>query len=321
MRRAVIGLMVALTGALSATAPTAISQAATPAPKPPVVYGGYAEQITATSVTFKMRIDPEGSATTYYVQYGPTTAYGSQTSAASAGSGTQEAKLLEAVSGLQSDTLYHFRVVAISSAGTAGSVDATFTTKKISLSLSATATPNPVVFGAPLSISGTLSGTGNAGVEVVLQTNPFPYAHGFSDLTAPERTEASGNFSFPLAGLLESTQLRVATVIKPMIVSPVIVEPVTVRVTLHVHPTKRRGFVRLYGTVTPAEPGAQVAFERQQQGRFIPVSGTVVKTHSVGVSHFARTIRLRRRGLYRALVQVPNGGAQTAGRSGTVLVR
>ena len=47
------------------------------------------------------------------------------------------------------------------------------------LGLSLAATPNPVGIGKPTVLAGTLSGTGNAGRQVVLQSNPFPYTQGF----------------------------------------------------------------------------------------------------------------------------------------------
>jgi hypothetical protein len=173
------------------------------------------------------------------------------------------------------------------------------------------------VFGRPLRLSGTVAGTGSAGVGVVVQANPFPYDHGFHDLTSPEATDASSDFSFLLPGFLESTQLRVATLTKPVAYSPVVSEQVTVRVALHVRPARRRGYVRLFGTVTPSEPYAPVAIERRVGGRYVAVGGTRVRAGSV--SRFERRLRLRR-GYYRVLV-LTGSGAQAAGRSGSVLVR
>lgn len=302
------------------TTPTTTTTTTAPKPHPPLAYTGYVEQITISSAILKAKIDPEGLATQYYFEYGPTTDYGSQTPPASAGSGTAEAKFVQGVTGLEPYSIYHFRVVASSSAGITYSADGTFTTKKIPLSLSASVTPSPVVFGAPLGVSGTLSGTGNANVEMVLQANPFPYTHGFHDLTAPVPTDAAGNFSFPVAGLLESTQLRAATVGQPTIFSRVVTELVTVRVTLHVRPAHRHGYVRLYGTVTPSKPGAQVAFEVLSHGKYVTVSGTRIRARAGGVSRFARTMRPPRRGLYRALVVVA-GGPEVSGRSRPVMIR
>ncbi len=306
------------------TTPTTTTTTTTPKPAlkplPPIAYAGYIEKTTPSSAVLKARINPQGVATEYYFQYGPTTAYGFQTPPAAAGSATQESKFTQEVTGLQPYTTYHFRVLARSSAGTTASADATFTTKKVPLSLTVSVAPSPVVFGRPLELSGTLSGTGNAGVEIVLQANSFPYSHGFHDITSPVATDAAGGFSLPITGLLESTQLRAVTVGKPTISSLAISELVMVRVTLHVHPARRRGYVRLYGTVTPSEPGAGVAFERFDHGRYVPVSGTTIRAHAGGVSRFGRTIHVRRRGLYRALVQVPSG-AQVSGRSRPVLIR
>ena len=303
------------TGSTGTTGTTATTTAAT-TPKPPRAYTAYAEQITTTSAVLRARIDPEGLTTDYWFQYGPTAAYGLQTSMAAAGNGTVELKLTHPVTGLQPGTVYHFRVVARNAAGTTAGADATFTTKRLPLRLAISVTPSQVVFGAPLRLSGTLTGTGNAGAEVVVQADPFPYA-GFRNVTSPEPTDAAGDFSFPIAGLVASATLRVVTVNAPIVYSAPIHEPVTVRVALHVRASARRGHVRLYGTVTPAEPGARVAFERYAHGRYMTVSGTVVRVRA-GVARFARTVRTSH-GRYRALVQVERQGL-VSGRSRPVLI-
>ncbi len=318
----------ALIGSLTASAALvgAAQAATTPKPpKPPSVYTASPVPVTDSSATLKVKVNPHGLATEYDFQYGPTTAYGSQSPTASAGSGDQEGLLSELVAGLQADTVYHYRAVATNSAGTTFGRDATFTTKKIPLSLAAAATLSPIVFGSPLDVTGTLTGTGAIGVQVVLQANTFPYDHHFHDITSPEPTNAAGGFSFPIAGLLQSTQLRVATVAKPLVYSPVITELVAVRVALHVRPARRHGFVRLYGTVTPSKAGERVAFERldRAQHRFTVVSGTVIRGFSEA-SRFGRVLRLRP-GVYRAFVQVAGGaqvsGPQVSGRSRPILIR
>jgi hypothetical protein len=327
--RSRIGLALASVGALAASTALALPGGSAalpipaPKPKPPIAYAGYVEQITSSTAVLKARIDPQGSATEYYFQYGPTTAYGSQTPSAPAGNGTQEVKLSQPVNGLQPYTTYHFRVLASSSAGTTDSTDATFTTKAIPLSLTASATPNPVVFGSPLKLTGTLSGTGNAGVDVVVQANSFPYTNGFHNITSPAPTGPTGSFSFPIAGLLESTRLRVAvaTTGKPAVVSPAIVELVTVRVTLHVRPTGHPGYVRFYGTVTPPQHGAQIAFEHFSHGHYVVIAGSRITVLTGGPSHFKHTLRLRGHGRYRVLVEVVAGGAVVSGHSRPVLIR
>jgi hypothetical protein len=83
--------------------------------------------------------------------------------------------------------------------------------------------------------------------------------------------------------LLENAQLRVVTVGKPQVSSPVALENVAVRVSFHGHSVSRRGFVRLYGTVVPAEVGALVGSQLLRPGhRSVNEGGTVVPSERQG---------------------------------------
>ncbi len=76
-------------------------------------------------------VNPRHSSTTYYFDYGPTTAYGSSAPAthdADAGSGTAAAPVTQDVDGLQAGMTYHYRIVAHNQAGTTTGSDRTFTT-------------------------------------------------------------------------------------------------------------------------------------------------------------------------------------------------
>jgi hypothetical protein len=73
-------------------------------------------------------VNPGGGATTYYFQYGTTTAYGTQTSKTSAGSGTADAAVSAPSKTLLRNTLYHVRVVATNASGTTFGQDVQFTT-------------------------------------------------------------------------------------------------------------------------------------------------------------------------------------------------
>ena len=181
--------------------------------------------------------------------------------------------------------------------------------------------PNPVVFGNPFFVEGTLSGTGAASRELVLQAKPFPYLGGFKTVSNPEITNSAGGFSFPLISLLENAQLRVVTVGKPEVSSPVIVESVAVRVSFHVRRARRRGYVRLYGTVAPAEVGALVGFQLLRPGRSVNEGGTSVTAGTASVSRFSAVVRLRHRGLYRALIKVTNDGGHVSNYSEPILIR
>jgi hypothetical protein len=226
----------------------------------------------------------------------------------------------QSVSGLKALTTYHYRILASSSAGTTKGADRTFTTPAIPLSVAITGVPDPVLFGDSFVVAGTLSGTGSASHEIVLQANSYPYLGGFKTVGNPELTNAAGGFSFPFLGLLESAQLRVVTVGKPEVSSPVVLENVAVRVSFHARSVGRPGFVRLYGTVAPAEAGALIGFQLLQPGhRSVNEGGTAVKAGTPTVSSFSRVVRIHRRGLYRALIEVP-AGAHVSNYSSPVLI-
>jgi hypothetical protein len=287
----------------------------------PSVSTGSVSNLTFSSATFDGSVDPRGKEANYVFQYGPARSYGSQTPLSSAGNGTKTIRVSQSVSGLQPLTTYHYRIVASSPAGTTKGRDRTFTTQKIPLSLVITGVPDPVVFGNSFLVEGTLSGTGAGNHEIVLQANPYPYSGGFKIVGNPEVTNPTGGFSFPFPGLLESAQLRVVTVGKPEVSSPVVLENVAVRVSFHARSVGRPGFVRLYGTVAPAEVGALVGFQLLRPGhKSVNEGGTPVKAGTPTVSRFSRVVRLHRRGLYRALVQVP-AGAHVSNYSTPILVR
>src|ERR1700730_13174430 len=135
----------------------------------PAASTGGARQVSYGSATVTGSVNPNGSDTSFYFQYGPTKAYGGQTAIADAGAGTHRGSVALALAGLQTLTLYHYRPVAVSGAGVAIGADAKFLTTKVPLTLAILVSPNPVLFADPSIVQGTLSGTGNDNREVVLQ--------------------------------------------------------------------------------------------------------------------------------------------------------
>jgi hypothetical protein len=272
----------------------------------PTASTGHARQVSFGSAVLTGSVNPRGADTSYYFQYGPTKAYGAQSAIADAGAGTRTLPVAVAVTGLQPLTVYHFRIVAVSAAGVAFGADRTLLTTKVPLSLAILSSPNPVLFGGTAILQGTLSGTGNANRAVVLQYNLLPAATGFVSVGNPELTTAAGGFSFPVLGLTQSVQLRVATTTVPPVFSPVVVENVAVRVDSHVRRTRRAHFARIYGTVTPAADGMQVGILRITHGRNVLVGGTALRHRNASSSQFSRVVRVSR-GAYRVLVRVTNG--------------
>jgi hypothetical protein len=94
----------------------------------PAVVTGSATSVNASSATLNGSVDPNGRATTWWFEYGTSTGYGSKTSSKSAGSGSSAVSVSAPISGLSAGKTYHFRLVAMSDAGTTHGADATFLT-------------------------------------------------------------------------------------------------------------------------------------------------------------------------------------------------
>jgi len=288
----------------------AMASAAQAASAPKVNTTGPRE-VSYGSAVLTGSLNPNGANTSYYFQYGVTRAYGSQTAIADAGAGSKTISVRLPITGLQPITVYHYRLVAVNASGATIGDDEKLLTTKVPLSLAILASPNPVTFGGLITVQGTLSGTDNAKRAVVLQANPFPYTGGFQSVGNPELTTATGGFSFTLLNQEQSTQFRVFTTTNTPVISPVASENVAVRVSSHVARTKRRGFARIYGTVTPAVIGAQVGMLRIAQGHGILAGGTGVKPGNSISGKFSRVVRVKK-GAYRVLVKVAPGGVVSA---------
>jgi len=317
MRKFKVSQRIVLNAPLLASVALALpasSQAAAktpPKPPSPSVSTGAATQVSGISATLVGSVNPRSTEASCYFQYGTTTAYGAQTPTAAVGNGTVPSKVSQAISGLELGTTYHYRLVAVTSAGAIlDGQDRTFTTKRIPLKLKLAKLLGPVTYGSLFTIEGAVSGTGAGGRQVVLQSTPFPYLANFADVGAPIASNATGGFLFSVASLTQNTELRVATLETPPLTSPVITVHVAVKVTLHMRPTGRRGYARLYGTVIPAVVGAPVLFQLLKPGLgAVTVSGTVVKGGTSRVGRFSSLVFIRhgRGGPYRALVKVANG--------------
>lgn len=85
--------------------------------------------VTTTSATLSARVNPNGSATTALVEYGPTANYGKVASfPLSPVDGTTLQEVSVGITGLSPHTAYHYRVTATNAHGAAISEDAVFTT-------------------------------------------------------------------------------------------------------------------------------------------------------------------------------------------------
>ncbi len=94
----------------------------------PAVEDESSTNIGPTTATVSAQVNPGGSLSAYYVEYGTSTAYGSSTPPQSVGAGEQGAGVLVQLSSLQPETTYHFRFVASNQLGVEYGGDLSLTT-------------------------------------------------------------------------------------------------------------------------------------------------------------------------------------------------
>ena len=296
---------------------TGVAQAAVPK-----VSTGGANGVTFNAATLHGTVNPQGQATTYYFEYGTTRRYGSRTPDASAGGGSKNVAVHASVGGVTSNTTYHYRIVASNPSGVTSGGDRTFTTRRQPLGLALQASPNPVVFGAGVNVTGQLTGTGGGGKQVVLQQRAFPYTNAFANVGNAVVTGANGAFTFAALALPSTTQLRVQTT-DGKVTSPVAIVAVAVRVETRVrtYRVKRGHKIRFSGVIHPGRDGAQYAIQKRgRSGQWVTVAGGITHRGSANYSGFSRHVRIRRGGDYRVYVRIVDGN-YTSGIGRTIHIR
>jgi hypothetical protein len=296
MRHSVLAL-------LAFAALAAPAQAATA----PVVHIAPATAVGPLSATLNGDVNSNGHATTIHFEYGTTKKYGNRTPGQAVGAGTTPVPVAASVSGLKSGKRYHFRLVAVSSAGTSVSGDSSF--KTAAPTTTPTFTPNPVTFSRPFTISGQLIGTGSAHAKVTLLGRPFPFTAAFAPMGNPVVSNADGTYSFPFTSASITTQFEVKATTNPPLPVSVITMPVSSLISLHVRGHARKGrLLRFAGTVLPAQDGLIVKIQkRDRTGAFHTVAHTNLRHRNASASTYSRRLRLRRTGTYRTLVASASG--------------
>jgi len=154
--------------------------------------------IGPTSAALGGTVNPNGRSTSWFVEYGVSTAYGSRSSSRSVGSGTAQLAVAATVSNLSPGVTYHFRLVATSSLGTTRGADATFTT-----------TGAPLVATGPVSLAtlslSTAKVNGTVNPRGLPTTWWFEYGrtngYGFRTVESSASGQADVRVSAVLAGL------------------------------------------------------------------------------------------------------------------------
>jgi|SRR5579884_3805022 len=153
----------------------------------PTVKTGTAASVTTTSASPTGTVNPNGAKTTYYFDWGTTTALGNRTKPASAGSGTKTVNVKAKLTGLTPGTHYYYQLVATNSAGTGSGTVHTF--------LTAGNPPPGAQTGAPSSVgrnSVTITGVIYPQNEATTWTFQYGLSSSYGLQTAPQ-TIAAGS--------------------------------------------------------------------------------------------------------------------------------
>jgi hypothetical protein len=187
-------------------------------------------------------------------------------------------------------------LVALTMMGVAaGSVSAA---KPGSGQLTIAASKPQVTFSRSVVISGQLKAAPVAAQQVQLQSTEFPFNN--FNTVATATTDASGNYTFTTTPN-KSSRYRVVTVTKPKTTSPEAQVNVAIKVTRRVSDaTPARGQrVRFRGSAAPALAGRPVTIERRAaNGSWKAAATTTLNAQS----KYAKRIKIRRSGIYRATV-------------------
>jgi len=292
-------------------------------PRPPGVSRTGRQQVGPVSAVLRSTIDPNDAPTTYHFEYGLSSRYGSRTPDRSAGGGDAGVAVTEQISGLRPYRRYHFRVVAINSAGTAASRNHTLVTSRLPTSVTLEVDSSSVPWGEGIEVFGRVAGTGVRGLPLGLERQDFPFAGPFSNIGTPlpVRADRFGRFRIFVPALFSTTRLRAVTRTPVSVLSRVVTAAVAVRVGAAVGRVSRKR-VRVRGSVRPATPkGRAILQRRSASGRWTFVRGGRLRPLGESRSRYsfkvARTSRTRR---FRVRVIPRDGGAHVRGNSRTVKV-
>lgn len=136
---------------------------------PPTALTDAASHVDVSSATLNGLVDPEGTATSWFFEYGTTTSYGSKTPAKTIAAGPNQVAVSAALTGLSPNTTYHFRLVASSTSGKAYGIDFSFTTN---LPVTIGSLDTSITYGGSTQLTGTVL-SGSSGVAVTIEYEQF----------------------------------------------------------------------------------------------------------------------------------------------------
>src|SRR5882672_8533596 len=154
------GMRTRSTGVLAVLAACALSfTGSAAAATAPTASTGPVTAVAPTTATVAGTVNPQGTATTWLVEYGTSAGYGSKTAAVSAGVGTTSQAVSASLASLKPGTTYHYRFVATSSAGSGQGADGILTTSSVPAVVTGSAS---AVTPTTATLTGTVDPSGRA---------------------------------------------------------------------------------------------------------------------------------------------------------------
>jgi hypothetical protein len=256
------GLGVFLLAALAFSLLAGAAGAASPA----AVTGDHSN-LSTSSVRLNGSVDPNGEATTWYFEFGPTTAYGTKTATQNAGSGNNPTNVSINLSGLSPATSYHYRLVASNASGTTLGADRSFMTQGPP-AVALAATQNAV------GSSATLHGTVDPHARSTTWWFEWGTTTGYGTRSS-SKNAGSGNGSVPVSVTI--TNLNPGTTYHFRLVARNSAGTVSssdgtfatvpaVTLTQTIFRVVAGRYIRLSGTVAGAQPGQSVTVLAQPFG-------------------------------------------------------
>ena len=273
----------------------------------PVVHTGSATAVSSNGATLTGSLDPNGHATTWYFQYGPTTTYGVLTPTRSASSGGARS-VSETIASLTPGKTYHFRLVATNSVGPSYGADTTFTTAGPAVTLAAST--GTVVALRSVRLSGKVaSGRADETVTVFAQR----FANGSFTALATVLTDAGGTWSLTVRPMIATTYKGVWNGSTSSTVTVAVRPAVTLRALPRLRFATRVLAARSFA-------GRTVQLQRHLlDGRWLTIARTRLNSSSAAV--FQPKLKRGRSTLRVAISVNQAGGGYLAGFSASISVR
>jgi hypothetical protein len=166
--------------------------------------------------------------------------------------------------------------------------------------LSISASPNPVVFGKSVAITGKLTGTDSGGETVTLRDDPFPFSK-FGNPTNTT-TKTDGTYAFTVAPTV-NTKYQATAKSKSPATSPVLTVSVATRVGFVVGDlTPKVGQkVTFKGRVYPPHDGQTVLLQRRRSTGWHTVATLPLVHATATYSYYSQKRKVTRDGTFRVI--------------------